>query len=264
LIRFARQGFHVDGSWFCTPACVAADAIQRLKRPQPTRTVVPPVPALRLGVLLQHQGAITSAQLAEALAAQRESGLRLGAELQQRGLAGDNAILKALAAQSGIRYLSVVDVDRVRSAPGGLSRDEVRALGIVPFGAVEPHHVLLVACPAPLPRSALAALHELTGWHPEPYLVSDADCDAMMQAYGSREEVSRLERQFVRVRDVEEAARQIAAAAAAERAVTLTEAHCWPFTWVRVAGPSGISTVLVPTVNPNLVDEICQAPITRH
>jgi hypothetical protein len=240
---------------------VAADAIKRLQRPFPRRTIVAPVPPLRLGVLLLHQGAISPSQLNSALASQRSSGLRLGAELQQLGLTTDEAILRGLAAQSSVSYLTVVDPERVRSAPGGLSRDEVRALGIVPFGTAEPHHVLLVACPAPVPRAALAALQELTGWHPEPYLVSDADCDALMQAYGSRAAVSRAPRQFVRVRDVEEAAREIAAAAAAERSITLTEAHCAPFTWVRVAGPSAISTVLVPNVSD---EEICPGPITRH
>jgi hypothetical protein len=261
FIKYFRQGFHVDGAWFCSPPCVAADAIKRLQRPFPRRTIIAPVPPLRLGVLLLHQGAITSSQLSSALASQRSSGLRLGAELQQLGLTSDEAILRGLAAQSSVSYLTVVDPERVRSAPGGLSRDEVRALGVVPFGTAEPHHVLLVACPAPVPRAALAALQELTGWHPEPYLVSDADSDALMQAYGSRASVSRSPRQFVKARDVEEAAREIAAAAAAERSITLTEAHCAPFTWVRVAGPSAISTVLVPNVND---EEICPAPITRH
>jgi len=34
---------------------------------------------------------------------------------------------------------------------------QVRALGVVPIGVAEPHHVLLVACPAPVPRAALGA-----------------------------------------------------------------------------------------------------------
>src|SRR5262249_32314849 len=140
LIRYAKHGFHVDGQWFCTSTCVAADAVRRFQRRPPLRSVIPPVPPLRLGVLLLHPGAITPAQLREALNAQRESGLRLGAELQQLGLTGHEAILKALAAQAGISYLTVVDAERVRSAPGGLCRDEVRALGLVPFGIDQAHH----------------------------------------------------------------------------------------------------------------------------
>jgi hypothetical protein len=42
-------------------------------------------------------------------------------------------VLRALAAQSGVRYLATIDQSAAKSAPGQLSSDEVRALGIVPF-----------------------------------------------------------------------------------------------------------------------------------
>jgi uncharacterized protein (DUF1501 family) len=204
------------------------------------------VPPLRLGVLLLHQGAVTSSQLGHALLTQRASGRRLGAELVHLGFCTPDVLLKGLAAQAGVSYLTSVHPARVGGAPGGLSRDEVSALGLVPIGIVEPAHVLMVACSAPLPRAALAALGQLTGWNPQPYLVSDADFAMLMQGYGSAATAPRPATYFVKALDIDDAARRIAAVVSHEHRISMTEAHCAPFTWVRVAGPRAVNTLLVP------------------
>src|SRR5207244_4060030 len=108
-------------------------------------------PARRLGAVLLHQGVVTLRQLSEALDAQRTSGLRLGAQLQTLGHATRDVVLRALSAQNGISYLAAIDPASVRSAPGGLSADEVRALGIVPFR--ETDQEVFIACAAPVPHS---------------------------------------------------------------------------------------------------------------
>jgi hypothetical protein len=244
LVRFG-SGVLMDGDWFCSPACVAAATRRRLAAARPAQRLVPPVPTLRLGVLLLHAGAVTSADLARALSAQRRSGRRLGAELLALGLAEITTVLRGLSAQAGVSYLAGVDASTVRSGPGGLSRDEVRALGVVPIHVDEPSRLVVVACQAPLPRAALSALRQLTGWAPDPLLVSDADWEALMASYGTEASPARR-LEFVKVHNAAAAADHIAASAAMEGTITVTEAKCDTSTWLRVEGPSAISTLLVP------------------
>jgi hypothetical protein len=262
LIRFAQLGMQVDGAWFCSPACVESTAKRRLLGVRRPGTSVPPIPALRLGVLLLHQGAVTSSQLATALGTQRVSGRRLGAELLHLGLTDAESVLRGLSAQAGVSYLTTVDPGCVRTAPGGLSADEVRALGVVPIQVDEANRLLVVACQAPIPRAALSALRQLTGWTPEPLLVSDGDCQRLMQSYGSAGGPSHRRVAFSRVRDVDAAAARIAAAAANDGAITVTQAHYETSTWVRVEGRGAIDTLLMPAEEEE--DDECQAAATSH
>ena len=246
LLRYTRMGLRVDGAWFCSPSCVEVATAERLRGARRAGSPLRPVPPLRLGVLLLHQGAVTSAELNQALSAQRVSGRRLGAELLQRGSVDVDSVLKALAAQAGARYLTAVDPACVRTGPGGLSRDEVRALGVVPIQVVAADRLILVACPAPLPRAALSALRQLTGLTPEPLLVSDDDWKALNDAYGTAPADPQRQTAFAVVRDVADAAAQVAAAAAAQGSVTVTEAYGDTSVWLRINGPSAIKTLLMP------------------
>jgi hypothetical protein len=245
LVRHAHIGLQVDGAWFCSSACVASATEQRLLGVRRPTALAPAVPALRLGVLLMHQGAITSANLSNALAAQRHSGRRLGAELLHLGLVDAVSVLRGLSAQAGVSYLAAVDPACVLNAPGGLSTDEVRALGVVPIQVNESNRTLVVACQAPLPRAALSALRQLTGWTPEPLLVSDIDWQTLMHNYGATAPPSERRVEFTRVQGVGDAAARIAAAAASVGTITLTEAHCDSSIWVRIESPGAIDTLLM-------------------
>ena len=151
IVRWTKLGLHVDGAWFCSNACVEADAARRLREVRP-REIASRAPVLRLGAVLLHQGVVTPGQLGEALETQRTTGLRLGAQLQALGHLSRDLALRALSAQNGVSYLKTIDSAAVRTAPGGLSVDEVRALGIVPFRDAGDR--LLVACAAPVPTTA--------------------------------------------------------------------------------------------------------------
>jgi hypothetical protein len=256
LIRCAKLGLWIDRRWFCSDTCVEAAAARRLRN-VPRREVSWPWPRLPLGAVLVRQGTITTRQLRDALESQRQSGLRLGAELQRLGYVDAETVLRALSTQAGVSYLSTIDPSSVKSAPGGLSADEVRALGIVPFRAVY-ENTLLVACTAPLPRAALGALEALIGCTVEPYLVADEDLSRLTDAYGAG---AARPIEVARVRDIAEGAGRIAAVAAAEHSVTVAEAHVDPFTWVRIAANGRISALLVP---PSQEDLPCLAATTRH
>lgn len=239
LVSLARLGLTVDGDWFCSNTCVEADAVRRLRdargRSVPTHT-----PALRLGAVLLQQGVVTLGQLREALDAQRTSGLRLGEQLQTLGHATREVVLRALSAQNGISYLATIDSASVRTAPGGLTSDEVRALGIVPFRETEEE--LLIACAAPVPYSAIGALQALSDRKVQPFLVADDDYAALAREYGAASPALRGNL----VRDISEGASRIAALAAEAGDVNVTEAHVDPFTWVRIDANGRVNTLLVP------------------
>jgi hypothetical protein len=260
MARAPRIGVRVDDEWYCSAACVARVATERLRDRPPADRMAAARPSVRLGALMVHQGAISHAQLHEALDTQRRSGRRLGAEVEHRGFADRRAVLRALAAQDGASYLTTIDLTALRHVPRGLSEHEVRALGVVPLGAVarahqddppgdasderrttdadaaeSPEDAFAVAYAAPLPRAAIGALAELTGGTPIPYLVSDDDLARVTEAYvaAARQAPPSV---ASTPRDLREAGRRIADAAAAERSVRLTEAHVDPFTLIRVTG----------------------------
>ena len=258
IVRWAGLGLTVDGEWFCSNGCVEADAVRRLRNAR-SRELAPRAPALRLGAVLLHQGVVTLRQLSEALEAQRTSGLRLGAQLQTLGHASREVVLRALSAQNGISYLATIDTAAVRSAPGGLTSDEVRALGIVPFR--ESDEEVLIACAAPVPYSAIGALQVLSGRKVQPYLVADDDFARLAEEYGAAAPSARSNT----VRDVSDGASRIAALAAEAGDVVVKEAHVNPFTWVRIDANGRVSTLLVPPYSEDVKENAeWLAATTRH
>jgi len=239
VIRLAKLGLTVDGEWFCSNGCVEADAVRRLRNAR-SRWLPTHTPALRLGAVLLQQGVVTLRQLKEALEAQRTSGLKLGEQLQTLGHASREVVLRALSAQNGISYLATIDSASVRNAPAGLSADEVRALGIVPFR--ETTDEVLVACTAPVPYSAIGAFEVLSGRKVQPFLVADDDFARLAEDYGA--DAPNL--QSNTVRDIADGASRIAALAAEAGDVTMMEAHVDPFTWVRIDANGRVNTLLVP------------------
>lgn len=234
-------GTYVDGDWFCSRHCVEQMVRRRLIDAHPVAAGIPAVPPMRLGALLRHHGVCGAEAIELALQAQRGSQLKLGEQLFAMGVAEKEGVLRALAAQAGVGYLSTIDLDSVREAPGGLSPNAVRALGLVPISE-EDEGRIRVACPAPVPRRALSAFRRLTGWIPEAYLVADADFQALLRNYGTSVEGDRPLRsltEFVQTASLSDAASRIAVAATRGGDTTVTAARWEPYTWVRVQGTSG-------------------------
>ncbi|MCC7416275.1 MAG: hypothetical protein IT176_03970 [Acidobacteria bacterium] len=252
------SGIQIDGRWFCSQECVERMARQLLAGARPLRLGVPAVAPPRLGVLLLHERAITAGQLTRAIASQPGTGLRLGAQLCADGACDEVTVLRALAAQAGARFVASIAPSAVADAPGGLPREAVRALGVVPFTLPEVTGRIRVACAAPIPRAALAALRRLTGWTLAVYLVSDTTFAALRDAYGSAtDRPPRVE--LVRTSTVADAATRIAAAAAGSRRMTMADAHWAPYTWVRVTAEGIVRDVLLENA-----EESCQAASTLH
>lgn len=245
LIGKARRGVRFEGEWYCSRACVEGLARERLIDATLTwGSGGIHGSAMRLGAVLLHMRVISRDTLYEALRLQKRSALKLGEQLIEMGVLQIHDVVRALATQAGTGYLPDVDPALVQHGPGGLSKDAVRALGVVPFEANQQLKRLKVACAAPLPRLALAALRELTGWTVDPFIVSDATCRVLLEAYGSVPSEHPVS--VVRPRTVVEATAHIARAVETGRAVRMQQARCDPFVWVRLEGDEAREDLLLP------------------
>lgn len=247
LVKNARLGLRFDGQWFCSGACIETSARRRLSVPRPMSLRPASLPPLRLGTLLIHLGAATPAILKQAADAQRLSGLRLGAQLRAMGAVSATDVLRALSAQAGVGYLTHVDANCVREAPGRLSLDVIRALGVVPVEADPYAQRLRVACIAPVPRTAIGALFELTRWAIDPLLVSDEHLEPLIAAYGEALQSRTPTVAAHTVHRVDDAAAHIAQAASEAPNVRMTEARFDPYVWVRLESDARVEDVLLST-----------------
>ncbi len=261
LVR-SGAGTTIDERWFCSEGCVERTTRRRLLAARPMSSGLPTVPPARLGVLLRYRGAVSAADLDRALEAQRVSGAKLGEQLLAMGLIESSMLVRALAEQAGVSYLTTVEPSIVRDAPGRLSAGAVRALGLVPFKAPENNRVR-VACTAPVPKVSCGVLRRLTGWTVEPYLVSDEHWAALANAYGEgvdEADAGEHVAEFIKASSLSDAASRIASAASRRRTVSVTEAVCGPFTWVRVRGEGVTHDVIV----DNEEEAACPAVNTLH
>ena len=252
-------GLAFDEAWYCSQPCLEAEARGRLERaPAPGPGLGPAQNVSRLGALLVHRKLITTATLTEALALHGQSGRRLGAELVAMGAVQPADLLRTLATQSRAGYLMHVDPARVRSAPGGLSRDVVEALGIVPIEADDERGRLVVACPAPLPRAALAVLRALVVATVEPLLVADDVAAALLEAYGTAPAHAP---QVTRVVSLRDATERIALAIASGRARRVQPVRCEPWVWVRLDGGSANEEIVLPSRVVRIPDQGTHGPV---
>lgn len=245
LVRRGRFGVHFDGRWFCSSQCVAIHTERVLADTACPTARWAPSPATRIGTLLVQQRSLAPEMLQVALREQRHTGRRLGAQLLNMGLVSREDLLRALAVQAGTGYLLNLDLARVASGPGGLSRQTVRALGLVPFETSSDGERLAVAYVAPLPRLALGAIREITGARIDPFIVADEDWDRLADSYamGDTGRVPLIP--STTLRSIPDAAVRIALAAAHGEAVRMHRARCDPFMWVRLEGGEGREDLLV-------------------
>ena len=265
LVRRAGIGIQIDETWYCSTPCLEHAVHERLARvarvePTPARAL----PPCRLGVLLRvGDRALTGELVGRALDAQRASGRRLGDELRRMGAVTAQDVLHALARQANTRYLTAIDTAIVREGHGNLSRDMVRALGLVPFEADEQTRILKVAYMAPLPRVALEALRQLSGWTPEPYLVADEVWPALVDAYGTSAHDTGVQHGAATAETLGHASARVVRAAGQGRSARISQARIDPYVWVRVETSDQVEDVLVTTAEVN-EDKSCPMEHTSH
>lgn len=245
LARRPSHDLRFDEAWYCSQRCLEAETRVRLEHaPAPGTTFPRGQNVSRLGALLVHRKLITSMVLEQALASQRASGRRLGAELLAMGAIEPADLLRTLASQDRAGYVMTVDAARVRTAPGGLSRDVIEALGVVPIEADEERGRLVVACPAPLPRPSLAVLRALVVATVEPLLVTDDVFASLLDAYAT---APAQPARVTRAASLRDATERIALAIKSGRARRVQPVRCEPWVWVRLDGGSSPEEIVLPS-----------------
>ena len=250
-----RRGVVLDDAWYCSQPCLEAETRDRIERaPAPVEAAMGRGQNVsRLGALLIHRKLITAATLDVALTRQGVSGRRLGAELLAMGALGPADLLRTLATQSRAGFLTRVDPARARTAPGGLSRDVVEALGVVPIEADAERNRLVVACAAPLPRLALSVLRALVTATVEPLLVGDDAAAALLEAYGTAPvQAPRV----THAASLTDAAELIALAIKTGRASRVQPVRCEPWVWVRLDGGAAPEEIVLPSLAVRVPDRV--------
>lgn len=264
LVRRGRFGVHCDGAWYCSSECLVRHTEAVLARVNERPPLTAPAHATRLGRILLKLRILTPDLLEAAVREQRRSGLKLGEQLLAMGLVSREELLRALAAQAGTGYLAGVDPRRVVEGPGGLSRETVRALGLVPFEMSSDGERIAVAGVAPLPRASIAALREITGARVDAFLVSEANWERLAAAYGTGKARPHAHVSATTLRSIADAAMRVAAAAAHGGADRMQPVRCDPFMWVRLEGRGRQEDLLVAIASGAGEDESWQAAPTSH
>jgi hypothetical protein len=256
------HGLVFDEGWYCSQPCLEAETCIRLEHaPAPGAAVPRAQNVSRLGALLLYRKLITTAVLEQALDRQKASGRRLGAELLAMGAIQSGDLLRTLATQDRAGYLMAVDPARVRTAPGGLSRDVVEALGVVPIEADEERGRLVVACTAPLPRPALAVLRALVAFTVEALLVTDDVHATLLAAYGTAP--ARAAR-VTRATTLRDATQRIALAIKSGSAGRVHPVRCEPWLWVRLDGGSSPEEIILPSAAVPVPERAAPGPVVSE
>ena len=137
----------------------------------------------RLGDLLIEAGFITQQQLAEALEAQKGSGIKLGEILLKRNLVSETQIIHALEKLMGIKYVNLENYMIEPDAPTLIGENLARKHKIIPIG--RRGSILTVAMEDPLNIFAIEDVRMVTGLEVVP-VVSRAQeiLNAIEQHYG--------------------------------------------------------------------------------
>ena len=244
LTTHGRLGMFIDRQWFCSTGCVEQAVKHRISGLPPVEPAyVQGWRAMKLGSLLMQQAGLTREVVEAAAAAQERLGVPIGRTLRELGLVTTEDVLRALATQAGVRYLTTVNPRIVAHSPGGLPRDVVKALGVVPIAADPRRREMQVACVAPVPGLAVRALTKLTDWAVEPLLVADETLPHLVELYATAR--SPRTAVFGAVCDPLSGPARVAEFARRRRRVRMAHERCDPYIWVRLDADGATADVLM-------------------
>jgi hypothetical protein len=244
LTTHGRMGMFIDRQWYCSTRCVEDAVRQRISGLPPVEPAyVQGWRAMKLGSLLMQQAGLSRDVIEAAAAEQERRGVPIGRTLCELGLVTSEDVLRALATQAGVRYLTAVNPRVVAHSPGGLPRDVVKALGVVPIAADPRRREMQVACIAPVPGLAVRALTRLTDWAVEPLLVADDALPHLVELYAT----ARSPRAAIvgAVCDPLSGPARVAQFAKRRRRVRMAHERCDPYVWVRLDADGATADVLM-------------------
>ncbi len=139
---------------------------------------------IRIGDLLVEAGAITSEELEEAIAYQKENGGKLGTVLVNQGFISQELLITVLTTQMGIDFVEIkackLDEDILKLVPENL----VNKYKALPIGYDENNpNILRVAMVDPMDLNAIDDIGIATNTQVEPVLAMEEDMNATIGKY---------------------------------------------------------------------------------
>lgn len=150
---------------------------------------------IRIGDLLVEAGAITSEQLQEALAKQKEEGGMLGNIIMELGFISRELLITVLTTQMGIDYCEIRTVQIDEAVLNLVPKELVQKYKAMPIGFSEENaNVLQVAMADPMDLMAVDDISIASGLQVEPLLSFEDDLDNVIgKNYGSAEAMQAAE-----------------------------------------------------------------------
>ena len=150
---------------------------------------------IRIGDLLVEAGAITSEQLQEALAKQKEEGGMLGNIIMELGFISRELLITVLTTQMGIDYCEIRTVQIDEAVLNLVPKELVQKYKAMPIGFSEDNaNVLQVAMADPMDLMAVDDISIASGLQVEPLLSFEDDLDNVIgKNYGSAEAMQAAE-----------------------------------------------------------------------
>ncbi len=150
---------------------------------------------IRIGDLLVEAGAITSEQLQEALAKQKEEGGMLGNIIMELGFISRELLITVLTTQMGIDYCEIRTVQIDENVLNLVPKELVTKYKAMPIGFSEENaNVLQVAMADPMDLMAVDDISIASGLQVEPLLSFEDDLDNVIgKNYGSAEAMQAAE-----------------------------------------------------------------------
>lgn len=145
---------------------------------------------LRLGDMLVAAGIISTAELDEALAAQKGSGRRLGEVLVSLGKVSEHQLAQVLSNQLSIPWVNLHHVDFSRELLNLIPGELAERAAVVPVYVRKIRHhgdTLFVATDDPLNEASLALVSTHVGMPVKPMVAGSTDVRDAVRAYYGRE-----------------------------------------------------------------------------
>ena len=154
--------------------------------------------------MLVEEKLISTAQLAQAIEAQKSGGDKLGTLLIDKGFIAEDKLLQFLAEKTGISVVSLATVGEIpEAAVAAVSETIARQKMLMPFSKTQER--LTVAIADPLDVMALDDLKALTGCEVVAFLASESEISAAHEKYYKQASSQEVLEEIVKQSDVSEA-----------------------------------------------------------
>ena len=234
IVRRRSGGIHLEGRWFCCPACFEESVAALLETIVPLASRwKPKVHRLPIGLVLLSHGVIRDDQLRQALERQRlEGARRLGYWLLEMGAVSEDQITSALAAQWACPVFPLASDRSFLQCSMMLPAAIIKAARMLPVYSSRDGSSVYMAFAEGVDHGSLRSAEHILGRTTVPCFVSESALDRALEKIDSRERPDEFS--FETVADIREMARITRSFAVQLQAQSVQLVGCREFAWARI------------------------------